>query len=238
MAESERKPETHQEKYEREKREFFDSCTAERNRFITSKTEQSKTYDQTILTFSAGAIALSLTFVEKIAPVPVAPWLLYSAWGGFGLAILSVVLSFVWSQKAFQNEIDWVDASWAAVKEGKTEPPERRANRYTRITEGLNLAAGLLFVAGFVFLVFFGGTNWPAPRKAEPTANGKQVKIEITGEVQYAQVPTSPLLPPIPIPPTQTTTSGAAPAAQPAPLDNTTAGTVTATTTVTTTTKP
>jgi hypothetical protein len=238
MAESERQPDTPQEKYEQQKREFFDSCTAERNRFITSKTEQSKTYDQTILTFSAGAIALSLTFVEKIAPVPVAPWLLYCAWGGFGLAILSVILSFVVSQKAFQNEIDWVDASWEAVKAGKTEPPERRANRYTKITEGLNLAAGLLFLAGFVFLVFFGGWNWPAPKKAEPAANGNQVRIELTGEVRYAQTPAKPLLPPGPIPPTQTSTSGTAPATAAAPMDKTTTGTVTATTTVMTTTRP
>lgn len=171
-----------EEKYRQEKNAFFESCTAERNRFIESKTDQSKTYDQTILTFSAGAIALSITFIEKLAPIPAAPWLLYTAWSFFGLAVLSVVLSFLVSQEAFQNEIEWVDASWEAVKSGETEPPERRPNRYTAQTRKLNFASGSLFVLGIVFFVLFGAFNWPQKKEASKITT-TPIKIEISGEV-------------------------------------------------------
>src|ERR1043165_4428207 len=65
------------EKHRKEMLGYLDSIRSERNRFIETKTDQSKSYDQTILTFSAGAIGLSITFVEKIAPTPSVPILLY-----------------------------------------------------------------------------------------------------------------------------------------------------------------
>src|SRR5215211_1686322 len=70
--------------YKQQQNEFFKSLLTERTRLIESKTDQAKSYDQAILTFSAGAIALSLTFVEKIAPTPVTPSLLYISWMAFG----------------------------------------------------------------------------------------------------------------------------------------------------------
>jgi hypothetical protein len=170
-----------EEKYKQEKAAFFESLTKERSRFIEGRAEQSKTYDQTILTFSAGAIGLSITFVEKIAPNPFAPWLLYGSWTCFGLAVLSVVVSFVVSQMAFDNEITYVDASWAAVV-GQTDPPEKRANRYTEHTDKLNLVSGGMFVCGIVFFVLFGVCNWPAKKEAS-TLRGTPIKIEITGEM-------------------------------------------------------
>jgi hypothetical protein len=205
------KKETPDDKYERQIQDYFTAVAAERNRFITSKTDQQKTYDQTILTFSSGAIALSLTFVEKFAPVPTCPCLLYLAWGGFGLAILSVVSSFIVSQRAFQNEIDWIDETWAAVRDDK-EPPTERANRYSTLTEALNVLSGLAFVVAFLFLTLFGVKNWPT--KKDETLKGKPIKIEITGEVvpgrtTFGQAPTPATLPPRPVPPGQQATSGA-----------------------------
>jgi hypothetical protein len=181
------------QEFKREKAVFFESCRAERNRFIETKTDQTKSYDQTILTFSAGAIALSITFVEKIAPSPSVPWLLYGAWSCFGLAVLSVVASFLFIQEAFQNEIDSVDAKWdallaaeAAAATGATPPdavPQAaQPNRYTTQTRNLNFASGGLFVSGIVFFVLFGAFNWPAKEETSKIT-GTPIKIEITGEV-------------------------------------------------------
>jgi hypothetical protein len=218
-----------QEAYKRDRTEFFNSCTAERNRLIETRTDQSKTYDQTILTFSAGAIALSITFVEKIAPTPAVPVLLYVAWCFFGLAVLSVVLSFLASQRAFQLEIDAVTARWnaavaaenAPAAEGTTadtpKPATRLANRFTAYTRYLNYSSGGLFVAGIVFFVLFGVCNWPVTKEAGKIT-GTPIKIEITGEVmprtmnvvttsgaggdvQKAATPVPAMLAPVPQPP-------------------------------------
>jgi hypothetical protein len=228
------------EKYEQGKTAFFETARDERNRLIDSKGEQSKTYDQTILTFSAGAIGLSITFVEKIAASPVSPWLLYLAWSCFGFAVFSVIVSFVVSQKAFQHEIDAVDAAWAAVRDGKPstnapqeEPkPDLLPNFYTVVTRNLNRASGTFFVLGIAFFVAFGISNWPVakhPAKIDPVA----IKIEVLGGSMADRMvvttsgpvvnhgrgntPSTPMLQPAPQPP--------APAPTPAP---TTAPTTTA----------
>jgi hypothetical protein len=151
------------EKYEEQKRLFFASLAAERNRFIDAKADQSKTYDQTILTFSAGAIGLSLTFLEKLAPHPAHTWVLYVSWILFGSAILSVIVSFALSQAAIDHEIAWIDATWAAVELRQTQPPPRLANRRRLWTKLVNIASGGLFVLGIASLVAFASANWPPP---------------------------------------------------------------------------
>lgn len=242
-----------QETYKKDRTEFFNSCTAERNRLIETRTDQSKTYDQTILTFSAGAIALSITFVEKIAPSPAAPMLLYVAWSFFGLAVLSVVLSFLASQRAFQLEIDAVTTRWnAAVEAEKStsaeatatdapKPTVRKANRFTTFTRYLNYTSGGMFVMGIVFFVLFGIWNWPVKKDAGKIT-ATPIKIEITGEVmpgtmyvvttsgasvevQKAAVPTPAMLAPAPQLPA------------PAPTTMTTTGTTGTSQTSTTTTR-
>jgi len=203
--------------YVQKQREYLASILAERNRFIASKSEQSKSYDQTILTFSAGAIALSLTFVEKVAPTPICPGLLYTSWSAFGFAVISVIVSFIVSQEAFKNEITALDALWNAVNKRETTMPERVVNRHTTATRRLNMASGSLFVLGIVFLVLFGASNWPAAKDAtKGTISPTSFKIEITGttmpnnipnvitttgasiEIKKADVPTSALLAPMP----------------------------------------
>jgi hypothetical protein len=217
------------DKYKQEQAAFFESATAERNRLIGTKTDQSKSYDQTILTFSAGAIALSITFVEKIAPTPAVPVLLYVAWSFFGLAVLFVVLSFLASQAAFQREIDVVNEKWAAAVAAETkaategtaaDTPKQEAapkNRFTNLTRYLNYASGGMFVSGIIFFVLFGIFNWPVKKEASKI-EGTPIKIEITGEampgkmnvvttsgasieVQKGATPTPAMLAPVPQPP-------------------------------------
>jgi hypothetical protein len=149
---------------------------------LKRKPRGSKAYDKTVLTFSAGAIGVSLTFVEKIAPEPSVPFVLYVSWSCFALAILSVVVSFLLSQAAMDREIEWIDDAWNAVNVGSTEHPPRVANRDALLTRGVNLASGGLFVAGIVSLGFFGSQNWPRHRETR-TMESKPLRIEITGEI-------------------------------------------------------
>jgi hypothetical protein len=220
-------------RYEQQKREFFNACTAERNRFVEAKAEESKAYDKTVLTFSAGAIGVSLTFVEKIAPEPSVPFVLYVSWSCFALAILAVIVSFLLSQAAMDREIEWIDDAWSAVNAGKTEHPPRVTNRHALLTRGVNLTSGGLFVAGIISLVLFGSQNWPR-RSETRSMESKPLRIEITGEIMPNRVAT------ITTQTTSTDTRGNTPAAALLPsaphLPATTAPAPTVTTTPTTTT--
>jgi hypothetical protein len=42
----------------------------ERNLLIDAKRDAARSFDQTMITLSGGALALSLTFVEKLAAIP------------------------------------------------------------------------------------------------------------------------------------------------------------------------
>lgn len=197
-------------RYEQQKREFFNACTSERNRFVEAKAEESKAYDKTVLTFSAGAIGVSLTFVEKIAPEPIVPFALYISWSFFALAILSVVVSFLLSQAAMDREINWIDEAWDAVTAGNAELPPRAVNRHSRLTRSVNLASGGLFVAGVMSLIFFGSQNWPR-RNQTRTMEVRPVTIEIRGEVMPNRI--APIV--VPTTPTDTRGNTSAPALLP-----------------------
>jgi len=139
-------------------------------------------YDQTVLTFSAGAIGLSLTFLEKLAPEASRTAELYASWIFFGAAILSVIVSFLLSQIAMDHEIAWLDRTWQAVERGEVQPPPRLTNRRKQWTRIVNLASGILFVLGIAMLVGFAASNWPPPTRKQTTVT-KPLHIEISGEI-------------------------------------------------------
>lgn len=63
----------------------------------------SERYDQWVLTLSGGALAVSLTFLEKIAPepVPATLWFLALSWLSFIGAILAGFLPFIIAANPF-----------------------------------------------------------------------------------------------------------------------------------------
>ena len=170
-----------------DERAFSESLVAERNRFLRTKSEQAKAYDQIILTFSAGAIGISLTFAERIAPSPVHPWLMYSSWIAFGLAVVSVVASFVVSQVAIENELVYIDIVHRAVTDD-SDIPAYRVNRHTELTKVFNISSGVMFIFGIGFLVAFGMANWPL---RGTTARHKVVASTNSAEIQSANVKVS-----------------------------------------------
>jgi hypothetical protein len=181
---------------------------------------------------------LSLTFVEKIAPTPLCPWLLYASWSTFGFAVISVIVSFLVSQQAFQNEIEAVDALWNAVNNRETKMPQRVVNQHTTATRRLNPASGTLFrtwncLPGPVRRIELaceegedGGYNNShivQDRKAMP--NTIPNVVTTTGasvEIQRADMPTPAMLGPAPQPPAQSPAPVPAPAATTQPTQTTT----------------
>ena len=71
---------------------------------IKSSTES---FDKYMLTFSSGALALSLAFIKDTVPLKTAVWIpsLLLSWGAFVLCIVTTLVSFRFSIKALENTI-------------------------------------------------------------------------------------------------------------------------------------
>jgi hypothetical protein len=157
---------------------------------------------------------LSLTFVEKLAPTPVHPMVVYVSWGAFGLAVLCVVVSFVFSQQAIENEMRYIAQVRDAVERRAATRPPRPTNRATAVTKWLNLGSGGFFVVGLALLIIFGALNWPPSKDTgNAAAVPANVKLKISGEI-VAETPT-----------VRTTTGAAREGQQPAPSATTPAAT-------------
>jgi len=142
----------------------------EKNRYLTAaeylscrdgydkaELEVSGRYDRWILTLSGGALAISIVFSDKIAPIPAAHtlhWLEWS-WFSFVLSLLGGLVSLLTSQSAIREQRCELDK---AFQERQT-PSDRTAKRFTCLTNLLNWGSALAFMAGVFCLCIFAVTN-------------------------------------------------------------------------------
>lgn len=112
--------------------------------------EGHRDYDQAILTLAAGSLALSVTFVHDIAPVPAVGTkvLLIAAWLALGLSLISVVSSYLTSMRAFSRVLG--QPGWH---------PDAQAERLSKATEILNGVAGAGLIAGLLLLGWYALAN-------------------------------------------------------------------------------
>ena len=129
----------------------------ERKLLIDAEREGSRSFDKAILTLAAGALGLSITFVDKIAPLPQAAtlWLLVTSWISFGFSIIITLSSFITSQWACVRQREILDTQWLNSTQGQ----KSIKNRWTRVTNALNVVSILSFVAGVIFLCLFAFVN-------------------------------------------------------------------------------
>jgi hypothetical protein len=113
----------------------------------------SENLDKTILTYSSGGLALSLTFLKDFVPIQeaTAGWLLYSSWGLFILATALTTFSFWASYQAQTKSIQYAEQYY---KHGKPEYQDKQSF-YNRITKYINAVSGLAFIAALIFTFFF-----------------------------------------------------------------------------------
>ena len=118
-------------------------------------------FDKNILTLAAGAIAISLVFLEKIAPHPLESSLVYLrfAWGGLVISLLSTLSSFLTSQHAYRRQREINDEIFFS---DPTSMPPKQINGWGRITGFLNWTSIVAFISGLIMLVLFGFLNMKA----------------------------------------------------------------------------
>jgi hypothetical protein len=138
-------------KYEETK---YQTYINERNSLITAEKESSQYFDKAILTLAAGALGLSLTFIDKIAPSPkgCTLYLLSVAWIFFCASMLSTLISFLTSQSACRKQREILENEFFS----KTKAIK---NTTSKITNILNWIAIILFILGAAFLVAFSLVN-------------------------------------------------------------------------------
>ena len=113
----------------------------ERKLLIDAKRDAARSFDQTMITLSGGALALSLTFVQQLTTKP-AQWrtVLIAAWIAFGSALVSILISFLLFQYAIDARISGNERIASAWDGGA-----RRANWISLATFALGVVALLIF---------------------------------------------------------------------------------------------
>jgi hypothetical protein len=125
-----------------------DSTRNHRDWLVKAHHTASQDYDKAVMTLAAGALGLSLAFIDDIAPEPKHVWAIAIAWTLLSVSLLLIFVSFLTSQGAILNEIE------------KLDYPGKAARKiYGGFTIALNWAAGGAFIVGVEFLVGFAVAN-------------------------------------------------------------------------------
>lgn len=130
-------------------------------------------YDKAVFALSGGALGVSFAFVKDIVgevPIQHPNWLL-AAWIFWGLSVSCVLFSFFFSQMALRKAINQFD-------KGEIRKVERPGGWFDIATAALNVAGGVLFLAGIISMTVFASHNFGG-------SHGQQTKVSAS-----AQVPT------------------------------------------------
>ena len=108
--------------------------------------------DKALLTLSAGALALSMTFLKDVVPLKdvIELPLIISAWCTFGSSIACVLFSLYESRKAIDVQMQRLESRIARDYECANLP-----NPHTVWTNRLNVLAGALFFTGLILTILF-----------------------------------------------------------------------------------
>lgn len=132
-------------------------------------------YDKLVPWGAGGSLFLSITFLEKIAPHPLASsrWLLLASWALLLVALAASMWSHYTSSRIYSRRIKLLDNRQRVGKGNDTDGWEKEhkkleaeVNRWGRLTAFLNPLAGWALVVGIALLAGFAVAN--APFSTEP----------------------------------------------------------------------
>lgn len=204
------------------RKQRYDSYVKERDGLRDASLQISERYDKWMLVLSGGALALSLTFIEKIAPHPL-PWSFVVLLVAWILLIISVVLelqALATSQRALTEQVSLLDREYQEFLSSLSNPkevvsadsigaPAAAENEFATKTRVLNAWSLRAFIAGVVFLCIFSAVNLPYRQERNDMANATRERLS-----KGSFVPPGNVLPPPPPPPAP---QSPPPASNPAP---------------------
>ncbi len=143
----------------------------ERKLLIEGESAAGEGFDKTLLTLSAGAIALSVTFVEKVGSAGTFKPMLYTSWGILAFALLLNVRAFLNLQNSYDRLLAMNDELYKIGRTDLVNPFRTRAGT-------LNLYSFWCFVIGITLLLLFAGVNYQASSKESPQAERMVITVE------------------------------------------------------------
>jgi hypothetical protein len=185
-------------------------CRVEKDSAFETLNKDQAEYDKQLLALSAAFLGVGLAFVKDVVPLKDAThlWVFNSALGVLLGCVCLVLGTFQYSIHGHFRLVEY----WDKKKELLEAPAEKKDVLTTELTscwrwldrkakriKAANLASGLLFVVGTIFLIVFVGINihHEAHLAEQPVASSVK---------QTAQ--TTPCAAPLPLPSTSTTGAG------------------------------
>ena len=123
---------------------------------IDAEERAAQSFDKSILTLSGGALLLSITFLQYIAPEPILAPALFAAWLGFIGSLVTMLASLLTSQCALRQLRELIDARYCSNGQSV-----QQKEGYATATKYLNVASIILFVGGVISLAIFSMANMP-----------------------------------------------------------------------------
>ena len=126
----------------------------QREKYDSQLMQQSNLLDKYLLTISTGSFGLSFAFIDKIVKDTMkAPTTLVLSWIMFALSVISSLLSFVFSKRAFKKAIEELDE--------KYEHPEYKFDTSFQDlqTKTFNVFSFIFLILGFSAFIFFAYNN-------------------------------------------------------------------------------
>lgn len=145
--------------------EYAKDARAYRSQSIEGEFRQSQNFDKAVLTLSSGALGLSLVFIKDLVPEPTSTGSLLAAWILFGVAVASILIAMVFSQRGYRRERKLLNDDVS----GQDTSAEK--NGWASATKAMNLLAVGAFLFGVVFLICFVHKNI---RTGEQTMSDQQ----------------------------------------------------------------
>jgi len=132
----------------------------ERKSLVDAEREGSRLFDKAILTLTAGAFGLSLTFIRQMAPdiKSGTAFMLVYAWVGFCVSLLSTLISFLTSQSACSRQREMLEAEYFHNSSGHDKKTNLK-NKFAVWTKWLNILSIFTFIIGVIFLAIFSIVN-------------------------------------------------------------------------------
>ncbi|HYH01309.1 MAG TPA: hypothetical protein VD837_19440 [Terriglobales bacterium] len=148
---------------------------------IKSGTEN---FDRYLLSFSSGALGLSLAFIKDVVPLAKAVWILslFASWIFFTVCIVITMASFQISIRAQQKTLGWLEEFYL---NGNSDALNKHLKSFwCWAIDWCTLAATLCFAAGLICTMLFVGANVREARKMS-----EQEKRAVTIELQESIKP-------------------------------------------------
>src|ERR1035441_926407 len=173
--------------YVQYKKDRHEAYLLRRNLLNDFAFKTSERYDQWVLTLSGGALAISLTFLEKIAPEPARCTLILLglSWLAYIGAILAGFSAIHCSRNAIYRQLDIDEEVYVQFRRTTTEHetegdqlPEQE-NRVITILKNLNKASVTCVVAGTLLMCCFALVNISITKPKKETPAPQQINVQV-----------------------------------------------------------